>query len=514
MRRFSWRNERFLYARECDLCHKNIISTYHKDSPYTIYCPTCWWADSWVAEDFAQDYDEHKNFFEQFDALLHKVPHINFMNDNKSENCEYCNEIEALKDSYLAICAFYGERLLYTYWSLNCQDSVDCSYFVESSLCYDCQDIFKCYNCRYVYNCDHLIDCFFCYNCYNCENCFMCFNLKNASYCIFNKHYSKEEYQKKIKEYKLSSWQGIQKLKVIFWQEKLKHPHRFVNIKNSENCVGDYIKNSKNVHVGFDILGQENGRYIYDGGMGKDAMDSSQAGLECELMYEVQAGGFLYNTKCSNWMLHDIDCTYCDSCHNSEDLFGCCGIRKKKYCILNKQYTKEKYEKLKQKIITKMQADGEYGVFFPMHLSPFAYNESVANQWYPKTKEEILVENLSYTDDLPGTTNKETIDWSQVSDDVNDVADKIQKEVFPCLECGCNYKIMETEWQFYKKYNIPLPRFCPNCRFQRRFQRRNPRKLWKRKCMNTGCTTEFETSYAPERPETVYCEECYRKEVY
>ena len=28
------------------------------------------------------------------------------------------------------------------------------------------------------------------------------------------------------------------------------------------------------------------------------------------------------------------------------------------------------------------------------------------------------------------------------------------------------------------------------------------------------CTNEFETSYAPERPEIVYCESCYQKEVY
>ncbi|MBI5622130.1 DNA-directed RNA polymerase, partial [Candidatus Falkowbacteria bacterium] len=33
-------------------------------------------------------------------------------------------------------------------------------------------------------------------------------------------------------------------------------------------------------------------------------------------------------------------------------------------------------------------------------------------------------------------------------------------------------------------------------------------------CKNAGCTNEFETTYAPERPERVYCEECYQKEIY
>jgi len=32
---------------------------------------------------------------------------------------------------------------------------------------------------------------------------------------------------------------------------------------------------------------------------------------------------------------------------------------------------------------------------------------------------------------------------------------------------------------------------------------------------NAGkCEIEFETSYAPERPEIVYCEKCYQQEVY
>ena len=50
---------------------------------------------------------------------------------------------------------------------------------------------------------------------------------------------------------------------------------------------------------------------------------------------------------------------------------------------------------------------------------------------------------------------------------------------------------------------------------------RNPMKLWHRTCMcdknhlnHTGkCTNEFETSYSPDRPEIIYCEQCYQQEV-
>jgi len=41
---------------------------------------------------------------------------------------------------------------------------------------------------------------------------------------------------------------------------------------------------------------------------------------------------------------------------------------------------------------------------------------------------------------------------------------------------------------------------------------RNPRRLFNRKCMK--CDKQIQTSYAPEKPEIVYCEECYVEEVY
>ena len=80
--------------------------------------------------------------------------------------------------------------------------------------------------------------------------------------------------------------------------------------------------------------------------------------------------------------------------------------------------------------------------------------------------------------------------------------------------CTLGFKIILEELQFYRRMNLPLPHLCPNCRHYERLSQRNPMKLWHRKCMKEGCDNEFETSYAPERPEIVYCEKCYQKEVY
>jgi capsule polysaccharide modification protein KpsS len=113
-----------------------------------------------------------------------------------------------------------------------------------------------------------------------------------------------------------------------------------------------------------------------------------------------------------------------------------------------------------------------------------------------------------------------TLANSQIPDHVKYISDNIVGEVIECAHKGeCNeqctkaFKVNAQELQFYKKMNVALPRLCPNCRHHQRVKQRNPLKLWHRKCMKPGCDNEFETPYAPERPEIVYCETCYNAEV-
>jgi len=98
-----------------------------------------------------------------------------------------------------------------------------------------------------------------------------------------------------------------------------------------------------------------------------------------------------------------------------------------------------------------------------------------------------------------------------------------------CQNCNKNYNIVKSELDFYHREHIPIPRLCPDCRYYNRIALRPPRKLWHRQCMCDGsaispqarnhphhtgkCPNEFETTYRPNRPEIVYCEECYRQEV-
>ena len=78
---------------------------------------------------------------------------------------------------------------------------------------------------------------------------------------------------------------------------------------------------------------------------------------------------------------------------------------------------------------------------------------------------------------------------------------------------GKAYRIIPMELEFYRKMGLPIPRRAPLQRHRDRLGKIGPIKLYHRQCMNQPCPNEFETTYAPERPEIVYCEKCYQKEV-
>ena len=56
-----------------------------------------------------------------------------------------------------------------------------------------------------------------------------------------------------------------------------------------------------------------------------------------------------------------------------------------------------------------------------------------------------------------------------------------------------------------KKYLIPPPTLCPDCRQQRRLTFRNERKLYKRKCDATG--KDIVSIYSPDKEYRVYTQE-------
>src|SRR3989344_3836089 len=546
-RRLAWRNDIILSSRNCTLCNKPIVSIYAPDSGMTAYCQKCWWGDGWEPKEYRQDYDPSKSFFEQFIELQRRVPALTMVNDNeiRSINSEYTHDFSLGKNCYMTFVAWKLEDCLYNYYAINCKEVVDALYSMgDCELTYETVYTEKCYGCKYVYYSGLLSNCSFVYDCRDCTDCFMCVGLRHKRYCFKNKQYTKEEYEKILEEYRLDTYSGVERAKEEFKSIYYSSPRRFSSLRNCVNCTGAGLTNSKNSKFCFNVQRLENDKWVENSDGPIDSYDLSTGG-ESSFCYEGITTDNSYHVRFAifTWKSSEVD--YADGCHSSKYLFGCCGLKKAEYCILNKQYTKEKYEKLRTRIIEDMNArpyvdkkgnEYKYGEFFPAELSYFRYNESAAQDYFPLKKDEVKERGWQWQDHFQMTTGKETMKMEDIPESINDTPDSITNAVLACVECGRNYKIVPAELKFYRKVKIPLPRHCFYCRHRARFALSNLHKLWHRNCMcnsqmtnsieqmayrntaehphgNGACPNEFETSYAPYRPEIVYCEQCYQAEV-
>ena len=551
-RRLAFKNIHNLYKRKCDLCGKDIISMYSKDVPSPVYCRECWWSDKWDAMEYGRDYDFNRPFFEQLKDLANKVPMIGLLSDHRSINSEYTHFSGPVKNCYLVFHGEDCENCFYSTGILHSRDCLDNLMIQNCELSYQAINCKKCYRVLFSVDCEESQNLFFCKNCINCSDCFGCVNLRHKQYYIFNQPYSKEEYFKKLKEFNLGSYKSLTKLKEKVKKFWLKFPVKYMHGQHNSNVSGDYIYYSKNVFSSYEVVGAKNCKYsqFLITKPSNDCYDYTGWGDNAELIYDsFNVGEGLSQVKFSIHTFNNCkDLSYCHSCSSSHHLFGCIGLRHKQYCILNKQYTKEEYEKLVPKIIEQMNKlpykdkKGrvyKYGEFFPIELSPFAYNETVAQEYFPLTKEEAINQGYSWYD-RPKSEYQPTIKAEDLPDHIKDVDDSITQEVIECANNSSGkcqgsgvYRILPQELEFYRKMNLPLPRLCPACRHQERIKQRNPMKLYKRRCMCGGetstngvykntakhfhnqdrCPNEFYTTYPPESPEIVYCDECYKREV-
>jgi hypothetical protein len=508
-RRLAFRNEKKFYKRKCDFSGKEIISIYSPDKPCAVYDNEIWWSDKWDPLSYGRPYDFNRTFFEQYNELNLAVPRPAIVNMS-SENSVYTNHSAYNKNCYMCINTGYSEDLLYvSNFSLYSKDCADCLAIQNCELCYFCVNTKDSYSSRYLYECEKCMDSAFLYDCRNCQNCFGCWNLRNKKYCISNIQYSKEKYEEKIKQLLPKTWKDEQKFFADFWQSvERKAVHRGAVIDKSENSTGDHLNGNKNARDSYYIFGSEDCAHCYDAGEIKTSYDAYEP-FKGELQYETHACNLGYGLMACSKCYEDDALNYCQYCWYSSNLFGCFGMKKQKYCILNKQYTKEEYEKLVPKIIEHMQRTGEWGEFFPAAVSPFGYNETAAQDYYPHEKNEILKKGWKWKDaEIAETINQNY----KIPSTIDDVPDSITDEVLQCTNCKKNYRIVIQEVKFYRNQNLPIPEHCFDCRHKTRMSLRNPRKFYPRQCAK--CGAKIQTTYAPDRQEKVYCEQCYLKEVY
>lgn len=543
-RRLAWRNERTLHKRKSNEPGKDetLISLYREGSPVqTVYSHKYWQSDAWDPRDYAMDYDKTRPFFEQWKELYQKVPWPNLTTWN-NVNCDYDNLTTDSKDCYLCFGGFGSEYVAYATFGFDVKQSSDLYFCNKAERCYECVDCSGCYNVRYSRYARSCMDSYFLYDCVNCTNCIGCVNLRNKSYCIFNEQYTKEDYFTILKSIDFGAHSEIEKLKEKFEAHVKKYPHRFAIQVQAKDSTGDNLSNVFDAQNCFDV--EEGAQHIEStmiaGWNLKDALNTSHIGIGAELVYD-SFGIFkgASNVICSLYCPTCVNCVYCYNCNGVENCFGCVGIKKGSYMILNKQYSKEDYfalvEQIKKDMTDKPYKDSKgrvypFGQFFPAELSPFGYNETIANEYFPLTQDDAIKKGYRWHE-ASETRQQHAIEWSDVPDSIGQASTDLKNAIFKCQESGRVFKLSNLEWDLYTRQGIPLPRLHPEVRHKKRFALRGGIRLYEQSCDcqgghtsgaytntskhshgDTPCSNIFKTVYA-KGEFLLYCEECYLLEV-
>ena len=484
LQRLAHFNQSSVYMRECSATNKRILSMFSPAVPFPVYDNDYWWSDNWDSISYGRDFDFNKTFFEQWLELRNVVPH-RARSENNNENCDYCNNVDHNKNGYLIFNTTTSEDCLYGENVSYCKDCTDCTQCKRSELCYECTLCSDCYSLKYSENCEGCSNSMLLRNCRSLKNCFACVNLYRKEYCIFNQQYSKEDYELYMSGIDFSSYSQMQKIfqKFNSWEKQFPRPHLIA--KQIDNATGNILHNVRDVEESFLIFGEgENlvNCFNLDGPV-KDCLEQTAFGLDCELMYQcVRCGCGCFNLC---FCIHCIETVsnllYSEWCHFTSDCFGCVGLRRKKYCILNKQYSQEEYYQLVPRIIEHMKNTNEWGQFFPIEMSSIPYNHSMAQRYFPISKSEAKKRGYFWYD-------REEIDSSKALD-AKELPDSLPPSsealVVKSIISNKPFLITKREINNYKNFHVPLPRLSHEERSEIRAKKLGHPTLNQRICDNS-----------------------------
>jgi len=146
-------------------------------------------------EELNIDINKCKNKFEEFKAN-------NFVKNLNITNCENCrwDDISNSKNLKNCFLASDAENVAYSFNAVESVNCYDCDWFWIEKSYYNLVTWWKSQNCLFCIagweNCSNMIYCDYCF--FACSNLFWCIWLKNKSYCILNKQYTKQEYEELV----------------------------------------------------------------------------------------------------------------------------------------------------------------------------------------------------------------------------------------------------------------------------------------------------------------------------
>jgi len=503
IRRYAFRNERKLYKRKCDLCGDPTASTHRQGTKYKVFCTSCWWSDAWDGLDYGQEVDFRRDFLEQFNELKNKVPHYAVHTDSDSEDCKFINYGIRNKSSYLSVCTFSEN----TYYSQDAKFSkfcIDCSQINNCKACCECTNCQDCYKLNYSQNCFKCHHSMFLTDCKNCQNCFLCSNQNDKEYMVMNQQLTKEQYEDYLQKIQLN-YEMVSACKKSLNELSTPLPKPTSYQMNCDNSTGNYLNNCRNCQDVFNANTnlQDSTNCEACHSASHELHDCSFSGVNSHHCYETLECTISSNLKFSHSCRNCNNSEYCQYC-SGNNLFGCMGLKNQEYCILNKKYSPEEYFHLKNRIIEQMKSSGQYGEFFPISSSVYPYNETLAQELNPLSKDEVLKQNWKWEDKVQLETKAADI---QINGTIQEAPQDFTDKTLVCQSCQTNYKIINRELGLRQQLQVPFNPNCLECRYTERQNYLQKPFTFAGHCAK--CQATISSSYSPDRPEIVYCEQCY-----
>lgn len=437
----SWYPNKTLYRRSSALSGRSIISVYPDEWAGPVVSHDEWFSESFRPAELP--YRPDIPFFAQL-AELQKISPVVSLLSSRQENAEFCHDCEGLKDCYMVFDSLNCRDVLYSARIYDSKDCVDCYWVIKSELIYEGVYLFSCFNCRFCFQCHECSDSAFLFDCRNCHRCFMCAGLRNQRYCLFNRQVSQAEYESFMQAKATLDTSQLRQLKAQFRQlmGETVWPPAFN--ENVEDCRGNYLKNCKdcqNVFESFDLRDCSNS---FQCAMGSDVHDSFMCNDRVELCRNCVATGIQsVNTFACAFTWHSSDMSFCYLCLDCSNCFGCWGLKKKQYCILNREYTPEEYAR----IVPALRAELAGEDFFPDSLNPFRYEDTIASDFYGAQTAYLERELQLPAIDLPE-----------------------EPLIRTCPITEKQFRLVPQETAFYDRHGIPWPLLSPRIRYLQRVQ--------------------------------------------
>ncbi len=450
------------------ICRDTLISRYPETARSPIITSTkMYFSDIDTHDTYGQEYSSWEAFFQQFQDLFLRIP-LQSVHDFRgdSENSDYADIISSSKNVYLSWNVTRGnENILYSLWiKENCKNvSNSVMVWDNSENVFTSIGIIKSYDIfysKYIHDSHHI---WFSTNLNACTECLFCDNLTNASYYIRNEQYSKEEY-------------FLEKNKILhspieFERYFSELSNRGMNPGSRWKINGVFILNSENVENGLYVYNLKDARNIilswYSYGIEK-LYDAIFCGMKSGWYGVLCSGLQAENIYNSFWISGGMNNYYCYACEwGCSFCLGCVGLKNKSFCILNKQYTKEEWYELADKIFTSMEKDGTLWDFFPGNMNPFYFNDTMAYLIDDSfTKEEVEKEGYMWRDkaikvgipegaEIVRSNELDTYQWYDRDGNWQINPDIMTKVIVD--KKGNYYKIVPMEYEFLMKHILPLP---------------------------------------------------------